>query len=569
MDYSKFKILVDLPAAKPALRFPEYAGALADIIRKSEPRFTIGVFAGWGSGKTTLMDEVKRQLRGSDTQIVCVDFNAWRYEKEKHLIVPLLDTIRETLAERQELGGDAVAETIGKAIRALLAGFSLQIGVPGALQLSFEANKALERADKTAPEAPARDWLGRLRKKTEAEDSAPAPSKDEQTARSFYHAAFRALRDAFNTIGKKARIVVFIDDLDRCLPEGSLEVLESIKLFFDLPGFVFVVGLDRTVVERCIDSRYGVPGAVKGDNEERATAAPARLIDGSDYIRKIFQVPFNLPSISRGQLEELLARIGEEAGLPADQIADLNDKVKRHIAYVADEQRGDVGINPRQVKRYINAYTLQMKMGENLNSDAVLALQTMTFRSDWQDVKDGLIAYGREFIDALRRCIEENDDEALSDVEPGLMMPESFRQYVTEAGPGHELLLVPNIEEYISTGRATESPVGAEFTEIVRALAQYKRVLRTLDKTEDAKQGAQEARKAIDALQRLEESMGKILSLPGAKPLTRHLETTHNTLATVSKGWTPEEWKQRHDQVMSSAEKLTTGLRHLRRQELV
>jgi predicted KAP-like P-loop ATPase len=40
-----------------------------------------------------------------------------------------------------------------------------------------------------------------------------------------------------------AKIVIFVDDLDRCLPDNALDVIESMKLFFDLPGFVFVVGL--------------------------------------------------------------------------------------------------------------------------------------------------------------------------------------------------------------------------------------------------------------------------------------------------------------------------------------
>src|SRR5581483_1839172 len=91
--------------------------------------------------------------------------------------------------------------------------------------------------------------------------------------------------------GGARRVVVFIDDLDRCLPLNALEVLESMKLFFDLEGFVFVVGLDQAVIERSIELKYGP-----------AEPAAGRQITGSDYVKKIFQVPFGLPRIPTDQI---------------------------------------------------------------------------------------------------------------------------------------------------------------------------------------------------------------------------------------------------------------------------
>ena len=130
--------------------------------------------------------------------------------------------------------------------RSILAGLSLRIGVPHALELSFDANKALE-----------------------ASREARRKELDARVPRSFYHASFLALSEAFRDfVGEEAdrRIVVFVDDLDRCLPESALQVLESMKLFFDLEGFVFVVGLDQEVVEHVIDLKVR---PVKGDDYER------------------------------------------------------------------------------------------------------------------------------------------------------------------------------------------------------------------------------------------------------------------------------------------------------------
>jgi len=59
---SKYKILIDTPAIEPALGYTEYARALGDIINNSTPQFAVGIFGGWGSGKTTLMQELQKKI---------------------------------------------------------------------------------------------------------------------------------------------------------------------------------------------------------------------------------------------------------------------------------------------------------------------------------------------------------------------------------------------------------------------------------------------------------------------------------------------------------------------------
>src|SRR6266700_2951662 len=142
-------IVLDVPAENPTLRFDQIAHALATIVQTSPPRFAIGVFGGWGSGKSTLMDEIQRLLVGRGT--IVVQFNAWRYEREPHLIVPLLDTIRAGLAawaNRHGAGANAekiraIARRVGRVVRALVRATSVDIGVPGAVSISVDPGKAL------------------------------------------------------------------------------------------------------------------------------------------------------------------------------------------------------------------------------------------------------------------------------------------------------------------------------------------------------------------------------------------------------------------------------------------
>jgi len=98
------------------------------------------------------MEAVMRNVQ-RDPSVVSVEFNAWRYAKEEHLIVPLLDTLREALVLwNQDHPTDPAAEkgiaikaaaTVAKAGRALLAGLSLKAGIPGGPELALDASKVV------------------------------------------------------------------------------------------------------------------------------------------------------------------------------------------------------------------------------------------------------------------------------------------------------------------------------------------------------------------------------------------------------------------------------------------
>ena len=452
-DFTTFKVLLDEPAKAPALGFDDYAVAFADIIRHSAPQFAIGIFGDWGSGKTTLMRAIRRELE-TDPDVSCVWFNAWRYEREEHLIVPLLDSLREELArvaatevdEERKARARAAAAMIARAAKAIVAGATLKATLPlvGA-GLELDPAKVI------------RSW----------EDD--ARSVDEPV--SFYYASFRAMQQAVDdfTVGGR-RIVVFVDDLDRCLPLSALQVLESMKLFFDFEGFVFVVGLDQRVIERSIEVKYQTPAAemtprtLSGGSSADAYSGGSPIglaprfglpVSGSDYIKKIFQVPFGLPRISTDDLWPFFQALVENSGLPDEQKSDLNATVWPHLEYTTDAG----SVNPREVKRLVNAYTLQMKLltaklPQEPDSNIVLALQTMAFRSDWRSLYELLTADSALFLSALRRLVNDPAATAVFSLsrEP---LPQGFLRYVR--GPGRALVLAQALEIYITSAEATRS----------------------------------------------------------------------------------------------------------------
>ncbi len=106
------------------------------------------------------------------------------------------------------------------------------------------------------------------------------------------------------------RIVLYIDDLDRCSSRQVVEVLQAVHLLLALDLFVVVVGVDPRWLVRSLQSEY--PAALVGDEEEppeRWEASP------HDYLEKIFNIPFALPRMSPGGFEQLL---GSFAAPPGD-----------------------------------------------------------------------------------------------------------------------------------------------------------------------------------------------------------------------------------------------------------
>ena len=132
------------------------------------------------------------------------------------------------------------------------------------------------------------------------------------------------------------RIVLYIDDLDRCPPRQVVEVLQAVHLLLALDLFVVVVGVDPRWLVRALREQYtsiltdnaarspengaGYAGKDAARSNDVGEAVPA------DYLQKIFNIPFALPVFHGGQLEQLVRRlannpaatVADQRGLPSD-----------------------------------------------------------------------------------------------------------------------------------------------------------------------------------------------------------------------------------------------------------
>ena len=145
-------------------------------------------------------------------------------------------------------------------------------------------------------------------------------------------------------------LVIFIDDLDRCLPENAIAVMEALKLYLDRANCVFVIGAERSIIEVGIKERYK-------DNPR---------LSGKDYLEKIIQLPF------------IVRRVDAENALS------LLDPYVKTLPYRDDPALRTLIVqgtecNPRRIKRFINTFWVLTEIAGGLTDEQRRILAKVLF----------------------------------------------------------------------------------------------------------------------------------------------------------------------------------------------
>lgn len=343
----KTYIVNDQPTDTDALDFTPYVETLADIIQTGNTPLTIGVFGTWGSGKTSLMKMVKKNLPDDFT---VAWFDAWKYDKEETLwrafLLNVLFAVEKKSGETEEL----------KTLKTMLyRGLEFEKTGGVTIDLAKLGAKVAEGAIQIGlsfipPLATLADMAKELQKSGLGNAAGGFETAIQRERIKIYVEQVRSLeqfQDKFATLVQSYivpnRLVVFVDDLDRCLPEKAIEVLEVIKLFLDVENCVFVLGLDQEVIARGIEMKYKEFGAKQdGDKEQKFT------IEGVRYLEKIIQLPFQIPPVEQSDMGDFVH------GLSADWPHEECPKVFSV----------GLGDNPRQIKRTVNTFLMLWKLAE-------------------------------------------------------------------------------------------------------------------------------------------------------------------------------------------------------------
>jgi hypothetical protein len=371
------------------LRYAYLASGVSRIVRSEHllPT-TVGVFGNWGSGKSSLLQMIRANLE-KDPGMMCLAFDGWLFEGYEDAKTALMGTILDAIEDR--IGGDATLwEKVKERFTALrqrvnwlrLAAMTGRVAIPvaaGSLDLSGGVDPSGVAADVAAGASTITP--------SDAQSLLNAVPEGEENLR-------RNIRDFRRDFGKLLEeaeigtLVVFIDDLDRCMPDTIIETLEAIKLFLFAPGTAFIIGADERLVEYAVRLRF--------------PELPNTEIEvGRNYLEKLVQFPIRIPPLNGVEVQSyanlLFAQLdlgpnsenykkvcNSVAQSGAASVSELSFDIQAArnllgetvstaelekdfdlVAQVAPVIAPGLSGNPRRVKRFLNTLLLRMAMGED------------------------------------------------------------------------------------------------------------------------------------------------------------------------------------------------------------
>jgi KAP family P-loop domain len=350
-----------------------------DLCEKTTVPANVALFGAWGSGKSSLANLLELEFaRDGHKAVAFARFDAFKYAE-----IPLRRHLLTQVANQFAIDGDQYGAELYRSKKTntfhlpfrKLAEFAVLLGVvaSGVVLLLAVIAAVVGLITALAPKGsffPAFTnalqggipgvvissgllaALLALAGRTFTVESTQAPPSTEEE----FDRLFRKLVGEITRRTKCERIVIFVDELDRCSPGQVVTVLETIKTFLDIPPCVFLVAADQQVVEYALrqKSRQATPG----DSVNPYYSA------GSAYLDKIFQHQVSLPPLLSRTLSQFALDLIESRPGVWQQIKNKPELV---TVLVPSHVR-----SPRRVKVLLNGFVLAYRLALRRSADGAL-----------------------------------------------------------------------------------------------------------------------------------------------------------------------------------------------------
>lgn len=311
-QYSSDQPLQDLSAEVDRFNRQPFAQRIADTIkvRRDPESLVLGLYGPWGSGKTTVLDFIKKELSADEGAII-VTFNPWRFSDEYTLVYQFLRALSKALTDAIP-GSSSQIRTLFDTYSRFLTPLSMNLG---ALQI-----KGADMVEHLQGDA---DTLKK--------------------------------RISELLIREKKFAVILIDDIDR-LDKNEIQLMfKLVKISADFPHTTYVLAFDEKMVAAALAERYGVTDLEAGRN----------------FLEKIVQVPLHLPKADVSTLRAMCLE-GVDEALRSANIELTEAEVREFVSRFSG--LSSRLSTPRVAKRFGNAllFALPLLKGEVNVSDQML-----------------------------------------------------------------------------------------------------------------------------------------------------------------------------------------------------
>ncbi|WP_426668976.1 KAP family P-loop NTPase fold protein [Mucilaginibacter sp. McL0603] len=270
------------------------------------------LYGDWGSGKTSLMRYINDNV---DPNIYKpIFFHAWEHEKDENLALSLCDALTDGLNRNSQIVKNFMKDAL-IAFKSFASGITLK--APGfltgiGLDLEISGEKIIEQISKSI-------------------DNTKNPSF-YKTNKEFKEKFIEVEQLILKQAGAQ-KILVFVDDLDRCEPENVLNLITALKLFFTYgEKTVFFCGMDKEAVTKAVKTKY------------------KDVVKAEEYLEKVFDVAFNMPKIF--SLQKIL-----QPHFPGD-VKLTNGRTYSNQEIIEDFFKSIRFIIPRHLKKVLSKYEI-------------------------------------------------------------------------------------------------------------------------------------------------------------------------------------------------------------------
>ncbi|MCH7703023.1 MAG: hypothetical protein IID37_15175 [Planctomycetes bacterium] len=361
----------------------------AVLLPSTETPFSVMISGGWGTGKTSSMAWLDAHLRKNGngepgrTNVDTCWFYPWKYQDRQDVWKGLIAEVILASIDFEKVDTAKILKAARQFGKFLGGSF---VRVLSSIKLSGDVDVG---GAKASAEIDVKEALAGIIEEY---------GKHVTPQEAYYNVFEKTLEEWItDCYGGDKRLVIFIDDLDRCLPAIALQVLEAIKLYLNIPNLIIIVGVDRQVIDAVVMKHY--------EDNLGGMAADEIRPKARQYLDKMFQVevpiaPNNL------QVKEYIAERIKETSL-WNHLAEAHQKMfEAIIGEIAD-------INPRSVVRALNtaivgaeAETDELKVAQSMQRALITAVLQKLPESEFGPMYDlCLREQGREFFRRWSRLV--------------------------------------------------------------------------------------------------------------------------------------------------------------------
>jgi predicted KAP-like P-loop ATPase len=229
-----FEINTSNPFKNCKLGREKYAKVLTNIVENYPDGFVIAINNKWGSGKTTFVKMWEQDLKNLDYKTIY--FNAWENDFEGNPLVAMLAEMK-VINPNEEESFNKVMKNAAKISKNIIPSIAISF-----LKKYIDSETILNGIKDTS------NTIIEI-----FEDDINEYSKRKKSIEDFK----KSLSQFVAEESKGKQLIFIIDELDRCRPTYSVQLLEQIKHFFSIPNIIFVLSIDKIQLENAVCGVYG------------------------------------------------------------------------------------------------------------------------------------------------------------------------------------------------------------------------------------------------------------------------------------------------------------------------